>query len=76
MLRPPYRYGLHADQTGFLLTGHSGYFPAGVPGVFAFPVRREEIIPKGTIRSQDKNLYRYILGTKKPLSGQIYNVLR
>ena len=38
------RYGLHAAQTGFLFTGHSGYFPAGVPGVFAFPARREEII--------------------------------
>jgi hypothetical protein len=47
-----------------------------VPGVFAFPGRREEIIPKGTIESQDKNSYRYILGTKKPLSGQIHNVLR
>lgn len=43
---------------------------------FAFPARREEIIPKGTIESQDKNSYRYILGTKKPLSGQIHNVLR
>lgn len=27
---------------GFLLTGSCGYFPAGVPGVFAFPVRRED----------------------------------
>lgn len=44
LLRPPYRYGLHAAQTGFLLTGHSGYFPAGVPGVFAFPVRRENSV--------------------------------
>lgn len=28
LLRPPYRYGLHAAQTGFLRPGLSGYFPA------------------------------------------------
>lgn len=54
LLRPPYRYGLHAAQTGFLLTGLSGYFPAGVPGVFAFPVRRESIIPNGNTTSSIK----------------------
>ena len=27
--------------------GACGYFPAGVPGVFAFPVRREDTIPTG-----------------------------
>ena len=37
----PYR------AAGFLLTGHSGYFPAGVPGVFAFPVRRENSVSNG-----------------------------
>lgn len=28
--------------------GACGYFPAGVPGVFAFPGRREEIMPFGS----------------------------
>lgn len=46
LLRPPYRYGLHAAQTSFLRPGLSGYFPAGVPGVFAFPGRREDTVYK------------------------------
>ena len=54
LLRPPYRYGLHAAQTSFLRPGLSGYFPAGVPGVFAFPVRRESIIPNGNTTSSIK----------------------
>lgn len=31
-----------------------GYFPAGVPGVFAFPGRRESIIPNGNTTSSIK----------------------
>lgn len=65
LLRPPYRYGLHAAQTGFLLTGSCGYFPTGVPGVFAFPARREDNIYVYEFYVNKNFIYVYI-EQKKP----------
>lgn len=56
--------GLAACRARYLLglppPGAYGYFPAGVPGVFAFPVRRENIIANSLIVSQYKFAYSII----------------
>ena len=64
LLRPPYRYGLHAAQTSFLRPGPVATFRR-VPGVFAFPVRREDSMDICPCICQDKCGQMYLLNIKK-----------
>ena len=59
------RYGLHAAQTGFLLTGHSGYFPARCLACSPSPFVVKTIYTYANFTSI-KISYMYILNQKIP----------